>query len=261
MTVAHRHTHSPRVRRLARDHGVVLGGMAGSGPRGRVTPGDVLDAAGRVEPAGRIRSAATVPVAPEPVTGGSSGVAAPVARAGVTTAVVEVDVTRLPATPHELLAAIIEAALTALRQAAPHPEPGVGVDVVVHADDGPVTVPDAHLLTRAALRNALASPPGPSRPAGAGPRGAAPEALMLAVHDAGACGLLVETPPLAAGELAALSVGAVVDRVVVVDADGGRGFGVRSLVQVALAYDERLPRAAAVQVLAAVRTRLEGGGS
>jgi pyruvate dehydrogenase E2 component (dihydrolipoamide acetyltransferase) len=42
-----RHTHSPRVRRLAHEHGVELVGLNGSGPGARVTPDDVMAEAGR----------------------------------------------------------------------------------------------------------------------------------------------------------------------------------------------------------------------
>jgi pyruvate/2-oxoglutarate dehydrogenase complex dihydrolipoamide acyltransferase (E2) component len=40
-----RHVHSPRVRRLAAEHGIVLTGLVGTGPNGRVTPADVLGSA------------------------------------------------------------------------------------------------------------------------------------------------------------------------------------------------------------------------
>lgn len=47
-----RHVHSPRVRRLAAERGVVLTGLVGTGPGGRVTPADVLHA-GTAGPAAR----------------------------------------------------------------------------------------------------------------------------------------------------------------------------------------------------------------
>ena len=88
------------------------------------------------------------------------------------------------------------------------------------------------------------------------------------VHDAVGDGFLFESLPMALGDVAALSVGAPVERVaVIVQPDGERGIGVRTCVHLALTYDEQLSRAGVATMLAAVRTRLErlgqivGGGS
>jgi pyruvate dehydrogenase E2 component (dihydrolipoamide acetyltransferase) len=49
---------TPLARRVARAHGVELGTLQGSGPRGRITRNDVLTAAGKAEPAERVREGA-----------------------------------------------------------------------------------------------------------------------------------------------------------------------------------------------------------
>ena len=129
MTSTRRHVHSPRVRRLARDHGVALDGLVGTGPRGRVTTSDVL----------HIEAATTL-------SGNEIGAAqpsgsTPATRPRQTTAVIEVDVTRVAKGTHALLAAVIEAAVPALRQALPDGGPGVGIRVVAHEGGRARTIP------------------------------------------------------------------------------------------------------------------------
>jgi hypothetical protein len=226
---------------------VALDGLVGTGPHGRVTTADVL----RVEASTSLSRNETDSVQ----TGGSS----PVTRPRQSTAVIEVDVTRMVKGAHPLLAAVIEAAVLALRQALPD-GPGTGIRVVADVGGRARTIHDADRLSLAGLLRALeGAPVEPRAPleVGAG-RGAQPEDRTLVVHDAGGDGFLFESVPMAVGDLAALSVGAAVERAaVVLQTDGERGIGVRTCVHLALTYDDQLSRAGAATMLAAVRARLE----
>ena len=75
----------------------------------------------------------------------------------------------------------------------------------------------------------------------------------------GSRGALFDTPILVPGQVGILGTGAVVERPVVVkDADGGRGIGIRSMAFVALTYDHRLVDGAdAARFLTTLRERLE----
>ena len=247
MTSTRRQVHSPRVRRLARDHGVALDGLVGTGPQGRVTTSDVL----RLDVATTLWDNAIA--GPQP---SGSTPADPPRR---TTAVVEVDVTRVAKGTHGLLAAVIEAAVPALRQALPDKGAGVGIRVVAHEGGRERTIRDADRLSMAGLLHALQRAPDEPR-AGIDARpghGAQPEDHSLAVHDAGGDGFLFESLPMAVGDLAALSVGAPVERpAVIAQPDGERGIGIRTCVHLALTYDDQLPRAAVATMLASVRGRL-----
>ena len=258
MTSTRRHVHSPRVRRLARDHGVALDGLVGTGPRGRVTTSDVL----------RVDAATTL--SGNEIGAPKAGGLTPATRPHQTTAVIEVDVTRVAKGTHGLLAAVIEAAVPALRQALPDWGPGVGIRVVAHEGGRARTIRDADRLSMAGLLHALESAPDEPR-AGIDARpdhGTQPGDRCLAVHDAGGDGFLFESLPMTVGDLAALSVGAPVERAAVItQPDGERGIGVRTCVHLALTYDDQLPRAGVATMLATVRGRLErlgqsvGGGS
>jgi pyruvate dehydrogenase E2 component (dihydrolipoamide acetyltransferase) len=59
---------TPMARRIAAHHGVALGELRGSGPRGRITRADVLRAAGIEEPAAAPAPAAPSPSPPRPAT-------------------------------------------------------------------------------------------------------------------------------------------------------------------------------------------------
>ncbi|GAA2468227.1 hypothetical protein GCM10009858_01800 [Terrabacter carboxydivorans] len=226
-----RHSHSPRVRRLASDRGLSLDRIAGTGPLGRVTVADVHRAASTAK---------------------SSSPATAVAARTLRTAVSEVEVTRLARTT-DLLACVIESSVQSLR-AVPGPAAATSRPRVrVHAPDGPLRdVVNAHDLSvqgiRRTLDDAYAVPDhadGSSAPA-------------LAVHDLRGSGLLFDLPVLGDGELAALSVGDVVDRPAVVALpDGGRGIGMGTFVHLALTVDEQAAGADAAAVLTQVRQRLE----
>ncbi len=60
---------TPLARRVARAHGIELGALRGSGPRGRITRGDVLTAAGIAEPAEQVGRAEAQGVEPALETG------------------------------------------------------------------------------------------------------------------------------------------------------------------------------------------------
>ena len=77
----------------------------------------------------------------------------------------------------------------------------------------------------------------------------------------GSRGALFDTPIINQPEVAILGTGAVVKRpVVVTDADGAEGIGVRSMVYLALSYDHRIVDGAdAARFLVTVKTRLEEG--
>jgi 2-oxoglutarate dehydrogenase E2 component (dihydrolipoamide succinyltransferase) len=249
-----RHVHSPRVRRVARDHGVALDGLVGSGPNGRVTTADVLRAGDHVAGSRQLTG-----IEIDALTGG----VAHAPPAGQAMAVVEVDVTRVAKGSHALLAAVIEAAVPALRRALSDRGPDVGIRVVVHEGGRSRTIRDADHLSMTGLLHALeVAADGSGAGIDGGPRhGSRPEDRSLAVHAAGGDGFLFESLPMVVGDLAALSVGAPVERVaVIVQPDGERGIGVRTFVHLALTYDEQLSRAGVVKMLAAVRTRLEGLG-
>ncbi len=64
---------TPLARRVARAHGIELGALQGSGPRGRITRGDVLVAAGITEPAEAVEQAPARTV--EPAVGVGDGTA------------------------------------------------------------------------------------------------------------------------------------------------------------------------------------------
>ena len=225
--------------------------LVGTGPQGRVTTSDVL----RVEAATTLSGNETAAAQPRGMT--------PATRPSQSTAVIEVDVTRVAKGTHAVLAAVIEAAVPALRQVMPDRRPGEGIRVVAHEGGRARTIRDADRLSMAGLLHALETAPAEPR-AGIDVmpgQGAQQTDRTLAVHDAGGDGFLFESLPTVVGDLAALSVGAPVERVaVIVQPDGERGIGVRTFVHLALTYDEQLSRAGVAKMLAAVRTRLEGFG-
>lgn len=226
-----RHVHSPRVRRLASDRGLSLDRIDGTGPLGRVTVADVHRAASAAE---------------------SISPATAVAGRTLRTAVTEVVVTRLVRTT-DLLACVVESSVQALR-AVPGPADATSRPrVLVHTPDGPRReVVNAHDLSvpgiRRTLDDAYASLDHEERSS----------APTLAVHDLRGSGLLFDLPVLGHGELAALSVGDVVDRPAVVTLpDGGHGIGMGTFVHLALTVDEQAAGAGAASLLTQVRQRLE----
>lgn len=202
-----RHTHSPRVRRAAAENALTLDHLdrlTGSGRGGRVTVADVVRAAERrtVDP-------------PADTTAGDIVTA-------LATALIEVDVTRIPA--DGLLSTVVRAAAEAALAEAPDV---VSRGVVVVRGGDARAVPDAADLTAEGIQRRLSTE---------GHR--AGEQPLLAVVDAGARGILLDTAPPPEGTLAAIGVGAPSDRPAVVhDADGLPSIAVRSIAYLTVTYD------------------------
>ena len=231
-----RQVHSPRVRRLAHDRGVHLGGLTGTGPRARVTTDDVNRAA----------SMAELPLA--------SPVAAPGTVRACYTAVTEVEVTRLTTSP-DLLACLVESSVRTVRSVRAATAEVVRTTVSVHGPPGgaPRTVVNAHDLGVQGIQRVLGGVDTPLN--GSEGQASRPE---LSVHDLRGTGVLFDVPVLEDGVVVALSCGDVVDRPTVVELpDGGRGIGIGSFVHLALTVDEHLAGASAARLLARVRQRLE----
>lgn len=231
-----RQVHSPRVRRLAHDRGVHVGGLTGTGPRGRVTTDDVNRAA----------SMAELPLA------------SPVAASGTVracyTAVTEAEVTRLTTSP-DLLACLVESSVRTVRSVRAATAEVVRTTVSVHGPPGgaPRTVVNAHDLGVQGIQRVLGAADTPLN--GSEGQASRPE---LSVHDLRGTGVLFDVPVLEDGVVVALSCGDVVDRPTVVELpDGGRGIGIGSFVHLALTVDEHLAGASAARLLAQVRQRLE----
>jgi pyruvate dehydrogenase E2 component (dihydrolipoamide acetyltransferase) len=246
LTTAHRpgersrHRHTPRVRRLATEHGLDLADLVGIGPSGRVRPDDVLAAARRPTPS-------APPTAAEPVPAPS--------RPGSAISVLEVEVTAAQRVatglPDQvgLLAVVTEALVAGLRA---QPALAAHGDLVVHtAGERTVLLTEAGDLAVSGIARRLAAADGvPPTPVGSGP---------VSLTDATARGTLWEAPVLAPGQVLALALCAVSDRpVVVTSADGGRGLAIRPVANLVLVHDSSLvDGAAASALLVAVRTRLE----
>lgn len=271
-----RHRHSPRVRRLAMENGVALETIAGTGPRGRVSPGDVLRAA--ADRSGPI-------AAPHGAEAGHA-VSLPKVTSQLTT-VVEVDLTRVVAlrdrikdaferrtgVPLSMTAFFAQAALEALRL---HPmlNASVGADgqtvtrhasqhlgVAVEALHG-LVVPvlrDAGDLSLLGLARKIADLTERARMGVLEPGELAGATFTLA--NAESRGALFETPIVSPHQAGSLATGAVVERPVAFrHEDGNYAIAIRSMAYCALSYDQRLVDAiTAARYLGAVKTRLEGG--
>lgn len=283
-----RHRHSPRVRRMAADHGITLDALAGTGPRGRVTPADVVAAArnhqrdqpGRPPLAdGGPRRDAAASRTPSPAQ------AADVIRLTQLTTVAEVDLTRVAALRDRLAPDVerrtgglltlttflVEAAVAALarhpllnasvgadgRTAIQHPRQHVGVTVSTMA--GPLTpvLPDAGALSLMGLARRLTDltdRAASGRLAHAEVSGATFTLTCIADHD-----VLLDTPLVSPPQVAALSIGAPVERPVVSRiADQAPAIAFRLIAYLALSYDPRLLGSAdTARFLADIKSRLQ----
>jgi 2-oxoglutarate dehydrogenase E2 component (dihydrolipoamide succinyltransferase) len=208
------------VRRLAAQAGVDLTTVAGTGPSGRVTTDDVRRA---------------------------GLVAEPMTLASTATSVVEVDVTAANAADAPLVAYLAAATAAALRAVPDLNGAGGGaIALAVTGDGGSTVLPDAGHLSLEGIARRL------------GDGGAAAGPPTFALVDAGGRGTLWESSPVPAGQVAALTAGAVVQRPALVPGAGGeRVLATRDLVHLALTYDAgRVDATTAARFLAVARDRL-----
>ncbi|MFH9105670.1 2-oxo acid dehydrogenase subunit E2 [Streptomyces albus] len=296
---------TPVVRRLAREQGVDLSSVTGTGAGGRIRRADLPAA---VSTAAR---PAQQP-APPPVAEGASAPQVPLrgrtvpmrparrARAAAVlravreqaqlTTVVEVDLTEVlrlrdcaadvfavrEGVPLTTLPFVVAAAARALKA---HPSIHARVDgetgEVTYFDREHIALPvdtaqgvvapvlrDVGGLGVAGIARGAAGLAADARAGRLGPDAEA--GATFTVHDAGERGVLFETAVVPSGRTAALGIGAVVARPVVVRTasgeDGDEAVAVRRMAHLALSYDHRLVDGAdAARYLAAVKNLLEEG--
>ncbi len=284
-----RQIHSPLVRRLASESGVVLASLRGTGPGGRVTRKDIVAAAAaqervpdrappadeRVEPMSRMRSL----IADRMLTS--------LQTAAQLTSVVEVDVSAVVDMRDQVAAQLRErlgvrltltaffakAASEALR-AFPLLNASIdasGHSVVYHAKEhlGVAVDTDRGLMVPVVRDAGDLNLLGLSRRIGelaARARDGSLSADELSggtftLTNTGSRGVLFDTPILVPGQVAILGTGAIVERPVVArHSDGQRVIVVRSMAHLALTYDHRLVDGAdAARFLTFVKERLEAG--
>jgi pyruvate dehydrogenase E2 component (dihydrolipoamide acetyltransferase) len=284
-----RNIHSPLVRRLASESGVVLASLRGTGPGGRVTRTDVTAAATahervpdhtapadeRVEPMSRMRSL----IADRMLTS--------LQTTAQLTSVVEVDVSAVVAMRDQVAAELRErlgvrltltaffakAASEALRvfpllnasidasghSVVHHAKQHLGV--AVDTDRG-LTVPvvkDAGDLNLLGLSRRIGELAARARDGSLSADDLSGGTFTLT--NTGSRGVLFDTPILVPGQVAILGTGAIVERPAVArHSDGQRVIVVRSMAHLALTYDHRLVDGAdAARFLAFVKERLEAG--
>jgi 2-oxoglutarate dehydrogenase E2 component (dihydrolipoamide succinyltransferase) len=270
-----RHRHSPLIRRLARESGVDLENLVGTGPAGRVTRADVTQAAAtadRVEPVSDTGVAPRV-VAPSPQTSAQA------------TCVVEVDMSNVVALRERqaasfdggsdgrpTLAALVVAAVVQALRAYPLLNASIDPDgrsvhnlerqhigITVDTDKGVVVpvIKDVDDLNPRGLSRRIADV---TDRAG---RGALlPDDLTagtFTVTDTGNRGVLFDTPILVPGQVGIVGTGDIVERAVVVRRpDGERAIAIRSMAYLALTYDLRLiDGATAARFVTFVKERLQ----
>jgi pyruvate dehydrogenase E2 component (dihydrolipoamide acetyltransferase) len=290
---------TPIVRKLAKQHGVDLAAVTGTGVGGRIRKQDVLDAATSAPaPAAAAPSAAAAPAAPSPLRGKTEDVSR--LRKTIATRMVqslqvsaqltqvhEVDVTevaRLRARTKDAFAEregvkltflpfFAKAAIEALKQ---YPQLNAALDleagkitypagehlgIAVDTERGLIvpTIRDAGDLSVAGLAKRIADAAERTRT-----NKIMPDELSGAtftITNLGSNGALFDTPIINQPQVAILGVGAVVKRpVVVTDSNGGESIAIRSMAYLALTYDHRLVDGAdAGRFLSAVRSRLQSG--
>jgi pyruvate dehydrogenase E2 component (dihydrolipoamide acetyltransferase) len=284
-----RHIHSPLVRRLASESGVVLASLRGTGPGGRVTRTDVTAAAAaqervpdhapsadeRVEPMSRMRSL----IADRMLTS--------LQTTAQLTSVVEVDVSAVVAMRDQVAAELrerlgVRLSLTAFFAKAASeglrafPLLNASIDasghsVVHHAKQhlGVAVDTDRGLMVPVVKDAGDLNLLGLSRRIGELAARARDGSLSaddlsggtFTLTNTGSRGVLFDTPILVPGQVAILGTGAIVERPVVArHSDGQRVIVVRSMVHLALTYDHRLVDGAdAASFLTFVKERLEAG--
>ena len=288
---------TPIVRKLAKQHGVDLAAVTGTGVGGRIRKQDVLDAA---EKAPAAASTTAAPAAPEPSSLRGSTEKLSRLRKTIATRMVEslqvsaqltqvheVDVTEIARLRARQKDAFLEregvkltflpffakAAVEALKS---HPK----VNAALNAEEGTVTYPDGeHLGVAVDTERGLLVPTirdaGDLSIAGLARKIAdvaertrtnkiSPDEISGAtftVTNLGSNGALFDTPIINQPQVAILGIGAVVKRpVVMTDDRGGESIAVRSMAYLALTYDHRIIDGAdAGRFLTAVKERLQNG--
>jgi 2-oxoglutarate dehydrogenase E2 component (dihydrolipoamide succinyltransferase) len=289
---------TPIVRKLAKQHGVDLNSITGTGVGGRIRKQDVLDAAASSSAPAATAAPAAAPAAPSPLRGKTENLTR--LRKTIATRMVqslqvsaqltqvhEVDVTevaRLRARTKDAFVAregvkltflpfFAKAAIEALKQ---YPQLNAALDI----DAGTITYPSGeHLGIAVDTERGLIVPTirdaGDLSVAGLAKRIAdaaertrtnkiMPDELSGAtftITNLGSNGALFDTPIINQPQVAILGVGAVVKRpVVVTDANGGESIAIRSMAYLALTYDHRVVDGAdAGRFLTAVKSRLQSG--
>lgn len=261
-----RHLHSPRVRKRARDAGVTLESIRGSGPNGRVTNFDLQTAIATAS-----SDSITEELSATPARGNEHRAA--------TASIVEADVTELASFCRSapwnnvevaFMAHLVHAVVAELQG---HPslnatlpadathnnrvEVNVGIPFATLRGTVVTVVRNASELNAQGIARRLddlakaAHTKTISSLSSAG--------ATFTVADAGSRSLLVEIPPLSPGQHAALAVGAIVERPVVMrDRAGAALIAVRSTSLLSLSYDpDRISAADAAQFLSGVKERLQ----
>jgi len=271
---------TPIVRKLAKQHGVDLEAVTGTGVGGRIRKQDVLDAAAKAPASAPAAAAApaAAPAAPSPLRGNTEKISR--LRNTIATRMVqslqvsaqltqvhEVDVTdvaRLRARAKESFAEregvkltflpfFAKAAIEALKQ---YPQLNAAADF----EAGTITYPTGeHLGIAVDTEKGLIVPTirdaGDLSVAGLAKRindaaertrtnKITPDELSGAtftITNLGSNGALFDTPIINQPQVAILGIGAVVKRpVVVTDANGGESIAIRSMAYLALTYDHRV---------------------
>ncbi len=288
---------TPIVRKLAREQGVDLGNVAGSGVGGRIRKEDILAAAKPAAPSSAPAAAApakALTVSPlrgttEKMSRLRKVIATRMVESMQTSAqlttVVEVDVTRVAALRARakgkfqeregvnltFLPFFVKAATEALQA---HPKINASIDgenivyhgaehvgIAVDTERGllvPV-IKNAGELSLGGISKAIADLAVRTRDGKVSPDELS--GSTFTITNTGSGGALFDTPIINQPEVAILGVGTIVKRPVVVkDAGGNESIGIRSMVYLAISYDHRLVDGAdAARFLMDVKARLEEG--
>jgi pyruvate dehydrogenase E2 component (dihydrolipoyllysine-residue acetyltransferase) len=270
-----RHRHSPLIRRLARESGVDLEDLVGTGPAGRIMRADVAKAAATADRAAPVSDTIVTPrvVAPSP----PASIHA--------TCVVEVDMSNVVALRdrvapsldegndgRETLAALVVGAVVQALRAYPVLNASIDPDgrivhnlerqhigITVDTHEGVVVpvIKDAGDLNPRGLSRRIADVT-----ARAGHGALLPADLTagtFTVANTGSRGVLFDTPILVLGQAGIVGTGDIVERAVVVRRpDSERAIAIRSMAYLSLTYDHRLvDGATAARFLTFVQGRLQ----